>query len=200
MSTHDHFNVEPVSGPGSDAEAGGWLAQQATAERPFLLAFADDGVIWGRWVAGQLVTADRAVAASATADPRSRDVSPPLRGETLQQASVFGRTDEVRLFRDEMGQWQARRIGDSNDRIDERQLLVGNEVVASYGEFTHVRDRIQQGIDHIVPVSLTHQDVAAGRGPCLLVRHFVAYDKDSGEARIGLSRLVEIKISLRAEE
>lgn len=199
MSIHDLSNIETVSGPGSDAEVGDWLAQQATAERPFLLAFADDGVIWGRWVAGQLVTADEAVAHSATADPRSRDVSPPLRGETLQQASVFGQTDEVRLFRDEMGQWQARCIGNGGEPIVERQLLVGNEVVAAYGQFTHVRDRVQQGIDHIVPVPLTHQDVAAGRGLCLLVHHFVDY-ADSGEAHIGLSRLVEVHVGLRAED
>jgi CRISPR-associated protein (TIGR03984 family) len=199
MSTHKLANVETLNGPGGDAEVGGWLAQQATAKRPFLLAFADDGVIWGRWLAGKLVTAGEAVADSTTADPRSRDISPPLRGETLQQASVFGRMDEVRLFRDEMGRWQARRIGDGDDKIDERQLLVGNEVVAGYGEFTHVRDRIQQGIDHIVPVAITHQDVDAGRGPCLLVRHFVDYD-DSGEARIVLSRLVEVSVGLRAED
>ena len=48
MNTDKRYSVQSVNGPGSDAEVDGWLAQQATAERPFLLAFADDGVIWGR--------------------------------------------------------------------------------------------------------------------------------------------------------
>ncbi|MBX7250973.1 MAG: TIGR03984 family CRISPR-associated protein [Candidatus Promineofilum sp.] len=197
MSTQTLDNVAIEDAPGSDAEVPVWLAGKATAERRFLLAFADDGVIWGQWANDQLVTSADAVE-GPSAD-RSRDISPSLRSETLQQASLFGPADEVRLFRDELGRWQARRITDGPDFINESQLLVGDEVVANYGAFTHVRDRIQQGIDHIAPVELSHQDVAAGRGPRLLVRHSIDYE-ESGEARISVSRLVEVRVGRRAEE
>jgi CRISPR-associated protein (TIGR03984 family) len=195
--------------PANDADVPAWLAGQATKERPFLLAFADDGIIWGLWRTGSLVTSIEAAQAAAKADPdnpklrQSTAVSPPLRGVTLQSASLFGPADEMRLFRDENGDWQACRIGDPSDPKDvirESQLLVGSEVVTSLEEFTHVRDRVQQGLDHIPPVKLLARDVADGQGPRLVVHHHIEYDGETGEARIAGSRLVFLSVGPRDDD
>lgn len=199
--------VSEIEPPSSDAEVGDWLAGLAGKQRPFLLAFADDGIIWGLWRSGRLTTAVENVQTAMATEPnnpqlrQSLAVSPSLRGSTLQQASLFGRADEVRLFHDEAGGWQARQIGDPADPADvisESQLLIGSQVVASLGEFTHVRDRIQQGLDHIPPIRLSDTDVADNRAPRLSIRHHIEYDDATGEARIAISRLVEVTIGPRA--
>jgi hypothetical protein len=55
--------------------------------------------------------------------------------------------------------------------------------------------RVQQGLDHLPPISIGQEDPdeASGSYPRLTVHHFIEYNK-SGEARIGLSRLVDIGI------
>lgn len=191
----DH--VTELQPPAGDAAVPAWLAAQANAGRPFLLAFADDGVVWGRWGGGKLTTAAEAAGSTAFAAP--------LRGETLWQASVFGPDDEARLFRDENGAWQARLITDGPDTIQESQLLIGDMVVQSLPGFTHLRDKRQQGLDHIAPVKLTAAEVddkddKPVMRARLLVRHQVTQDEKTGEARIDLSRLVEVTTGPRHQE
>lgn len=174
-----------------------WLEKQMNATRKFLLAFADDGVIWGIYQEG-LKTA-----------PQSFDkkVRRELRGETMQQAYVFGEKDEVCLFR--VGQeWKAVQIEDvdGQDVIDEYHVLWGNEVIgAPIDGFAHVRDRIQQSMDDALPIVFEEPINLDEKAPRLLVRHFIEYDmndseEDTGEARVYLSRLVKLGVGPLAEE
>jgi CRISPR-associated protein (TIGR03984 family) len=100
----------------------------------------------------------------------------------------------VRLWRGEDG-WQARLITNASDAesIDETQVLWGTEVINNYPDqgFTHVRETRQQGLDHVVPLVVTPHQLA-NRQLRLLVRHFLEYDDATGEARLGLSRLVKV--------
>jgi CRISPR-associated protein (TIGR03984 family) len=170
-----------------------WLRGQMNGERKWLLAHADDGVIWGRWENGAIITSTDV----------ARDVSPELRLVTLQQAFIFGERDEVKLWRDEDGEatgWRARRLSDGEDAdvMDEPQLLWGSEIVEWHDDFdgkrfTHVRERKSNyGMDHVVPIEVTKDDLD-NRRLKLLVRHFITYDEQTGEARITLSRLVSIE-------
>lgn len=159
-----------------------WLEGQMSDKRPSLLAFADDGVIWGRFVAGKLVTVPDA---------------PELRGLTLQQAFVFGAEDEVRLFRDELGAWKARLVVDSGDVIVESQILWGDKSEGRQGNFLQVSE-FRKGIpDQFLPVDGTFGDEQCVR---LEVRHMVTYDTETGEARIALSRLAGLSIGKKAME
>jgi CRISPR-associated protein (TIGR03984 family) len=178
--------AQELPAPAGDDAVPAWLAGQANDGRPFLLAFADDGIVWGRWAGGKLMTA--AEAANAT------KFAAPLRGDTLWQASIFGPTDEVRLFRGEDGSWQARLITDKQDVIPESQLLSGDMFVEAYAGFTHLRDKRQQGLDHIPPVKLSAADLEAGRRARLLIHHQIDRDKATGEARIETSRLVDVTV------
>jgi len=180
-----------------------WLEKQMNATRTFLLAFADDGVIWGIYQDGLKTT------------PQSFDkkVRRELRGETLQQAYVFGEKDEVRLFRGGE-EWKVVQIEDvdGQDALDEYQVLWGSEVIGTPVQgFTHVRDRIQQSMDHALPlIGLNNLDLN-DNAPRLLVRHYIDYnlkkdddsekeDQSTGEARIYLSRLVKLGFGPLAEE
>ncbi len=121
--------VQPTeTRPGEGLSPFAWLESQLNAERPFLLAFADDGVIWGKKMDGRLVTSHEI----------DRSISPALLGETLQQAFVFGEKDEVRLFKDEAGQWKSLHIVDGATVIVESQILWGDRAYETQNGFTRV--------------------------------------------------------------
>jgi len=172
----------------TDAELMKWLGARMSRQRPWLLAHADDGVIWGRYEDDQLITSHDIVP----------DISPELRIITLQQAFLFGGRDEVRLWRED-DQWLARRINGEKDKewldakecFNEAQVLWGTEArhIDRDRQFTHVREKSQQGMDHVVPLIVEDADLE-NRALKLCVRHYFDYDKQTGEARIALSRLV----------
>jgi CRISPR-associated protein (TIGR03984 family) len=178
----------------TDKEVAEWLTSQAEPkERPFLLALADDGVIWGGFVGEQFKTS-----------AGKEDISPELRGETLQRAFVFGLDEEIRLFRDEAGAWQARRITDAGlDVIVESQILWGSRAHTPQDGFTRIFDARQMGLDHIVPLEIENSRLDADEGgqECvrLEVHHLVDYNED-GEAHIALSRLAGLAVGRKEME
>lgn len=155
-----------------------WVTTQLKTHGPTLLAFADDGVIWGRLWKESLAT-----------------TGPELNLDTLQQAYIFGEKSEVRLFRDESNVWKALRVVDGDDEtrvIKESQILWGNESEAqSKDGFLTVRE-YRAGI----PGQILPLDTPLGEGQCarLEVHHLVEYDNKTGEARIALSRLAGLSI------
>ncbi|RIK82026.1 TIGR03984 family CRISPR-associated protein [candidate division KSB1 bacterium] len=187
-----------IPAPTNDAEVEKWLKAKMSLDHPFLLAHADDGVIWGKWTNGAIYTSHEI----------APNISPPLLGKTLQQAFIFGAKSEIRLFRDELGEWTAREISNpasTTDYIIEWQILWGSEVVQMKpqvdallrNEFTHVRDKRQQGLDQVLPIPITQAELDIepadkAKRPRLLVHHFIEYNDCTGEARIGLSRLVNV--------
>jgi len=173
--------VEPVSLP-SDfaADPAAVLAEQARAHGLcWLLAHADDGVIWGE------VRAD-GLHLSGDVFPR---ISPPLRAVTLQQARLFGPDAELLVWRRDAG-WQARLIqdgvGEGGEYYDEAHLLWGDRQEERQDGFVLLRQG-QEGLRHAPPLSADAQLPAR-----LQVRHYLAYDPD-GQAYIAYSRLVGIE-------
>ncbi len=184
--------VREVTAPKEDEAVADWLEAQMSDERRFLLAHTDDGVIWGRWDDNRLLTSHQVAVGTD-----SEGISPPLNGVIVQQAFVFGEQSEIRLFRDELGDWTAREIGnhaEDDGVLVESQLLIGDEAIKGWPKdgFTHLRDKKQQGLDQIVPLSITKADIADDERPRLRIHHFITYDEDSGEARIGLSCLAHV--------
>lgn len=204
--------VKSEDAPKANADVREWIAQKMNeiAQRvadtngmTYLLAHADDGVIWGKFANGEFHTSDK-VDPNRT-DPHKR-ISPELDGMTLQQAFLFNPACEIRLLRDELGNWQARQIDDNgigeNECIDELQVLWGDDEKALKdlgNDFTRVRDKRQQGLDHILPIKITTDDLKKNLRARLRVRHFIKADENTGEARIGLSRLVNLEIKDAAE-
>jgi CRISPR-associated protein (TIGR03984 family) len=165
-----------------------WLQTQATTfDLRWLLAHADDGLIWGENRSGHLVTSDSV----------APQVSPPLQAVTLQQARLFSAKAELLLWRDGDNQWRARLIRQPHagetpavtETIDEPQILWGTDAQGLPNNFTLMSDGAQ-GLRHAVPFIVTGQ-VDGSRPLRLCVRHYLDED-DTGFTRIVASRLVNL--------
>lgn len=173
----------------------GWLQAKAIEyQLRWLLAHADDGVMWGKLDGGHLITSYDAV----QADPEAQRVCPPLRLETLQQARFFAEHAELLLWRDGDNAWHARLISDSTnaqtaewkDAIDEAHMLWGTDTRPLQHGFTLMSDGAQ-GLRHAVPLEVKGQFAEQKRPPRLVVRHYVKEDL-TGFTRIVASRLVAL--------
>jgi CRISPR-associated protein (TIGR03984 family) len=168
-----------------DGDLKTWLTTQAQKhDLRWLLAHADDGVIWGEMVGGELQLS------SDTFD----QVSPPLRLAILQQARLFGPDGELFLWRKDSG-WGARLVregeGEEAEVFDERYLLWGTHLEEQKGRFALLRQGAE-GLLHAPPIRPdTSNDQELVDVPCLVVRHVLDYDPD-GQARVAFSRLVSV--------
>jgi CRISPR-associated protein (TIGR03984 family) len=164
---------------------------------PYLLAHAEDGVIWGKFEmsTGTLKTAREVF-------PECN--FPELRLNTLQQCRIFGKLGEVLLWNSN-GKWRSRLILETKASeliteeqiglIPESQILWGTEGQENkeYG-FTLLSDG-SQGLKHAVPlinINFEKDDKALKRPVKLEVHHYFCCDSD-GVARIFISRLVSIE-------
>lgn len=162
-----------------------WIEKQQEAYKlQYLLAHAEDGVIWGKFKDGQLVTAECLW-----------NQSPPLQPSTLQQCRIFGKEAEVMLWRQENG-WQTRVIQDvpKADCIIEKQMLWGNQIEKTGEGFTLLTDG-QQGLRHAIPITAISVDPKKSKSSPRLVylhvKHYVDYDT-AGIALIRWSRLFDV--------
>lgn len=155
-----------------------WLADNAPNSADTLLAFALDGLIWGKLKEGKLIIA--------------HDYTVELRADTLQEARVFGESGELHVWRVGDG-FQACQFvdsrGDSHQYFDEAQMLWGDhaEKIGESG-FALMSDGVQ-GLHHAVPLPL---DGAYDQRPLrLVIRHYLATNEPF--ARIAHSRLVKLE-------
>lgn len=163
-----------------------WLtAHTKTYALKYLLAHAEDGVIWGH-CQQELVTADQVF-------PQL----PKLQLATLQQCRLFSKSGELLIWRDPINssQWRSRLIQDSQptrNTLRENQILWGTSGTEREG-FTLLQDG-NEGLRHAVPLQGIRFDEATAKRPVRLkVRHYINYD-DDGIARIDLSRLVNLTV------
>ena len=170
-----------------------WLAARAPANAGYLLAHAEDGVIWGRLAAGRLTLARDIF-------PSEAGVDVALLPDTLQQARVFGPGGELRVWRTAVGfAWHVIvESGPPAESFDDRQRLWGTRGergrAATAAGFTLLVEG-RQGLRHAPPIR--------GLGPtqhaALIVRHYLAYDTD-GQAYVVGSRLVDLVADGPAQE
>ncbi len=176
----------PVDTPTTD-----WLVKQADGADWQLLAFADDGLIWGKIEKGIIFLSGE----------QFPDISPAWRTETLQEARLFNTDAQIHLWRTDDG-WQANRITDGTGKTvayyDESQILWGNVHQNEKEGFTLVSDG-SLGFRHAVPISVdkskfSRENAKNKRRPLRLkVRHYLTQDDDTGVMIVALSRLVEVE-------
>lgn len=187
-------SVYEIEAPADNDQVVSWLTEHLK-EHAFLLAFADDGVIWGKMDGEALVTSNQIDA----------KVSPLMRGTTLQQAFIFDGKEEIRLFRDELNQWQVRKFTavDGEVVIKESQILWGDRAYPVKDGFTHVFNARQQGLDHMVPLKVENSQIDPDEKghQCIRldVHHIVDYN-ENGEAYVKFSRLAGLRIGNKNEE
>ena len=182
MNTIKQINCQslPVNVPVDfDGDIKTWLEQQAnTHNLRWLLAHADDGVIWGE------VRDDGLQLSNCL-------FGPELRAKTLQMARLFGEIGELYLWESDDG-WSARLVVEGEGGIaeyyDECHLLWGTHVEKTEGGFARLRHGAE-GLRHVPPMPVPE---GALEHPLVLnVRHFVNYD-DDGQAYVEFSRLISI--------
>lgn len=178
MSEKKEINclIETVSEPAEfNGDIETWLQQQAnTHNLRWLLAHADDGVIWGEVRDGALCRSNCSF-------------EPDLRTETLQMARLFGKSGELYLWKND-NDWLHRLVtegkGEKKEYYDETHLLWGKEVEKREDGFVHLCHGAE-GLRHAPPVE--GEDIEP---PLMLnVRHYLCYDND-GQACVEFSRLI----------
>lgn len=186
----------------------GWLVERAMQnELRWLLAHADDGVIWGRVDNQALLTSGEAIlkfhSTMQAGAPEFSEIKAAiqtcvaLRSETLQQVRLFSEAGELLLWRDSDNKFRARVITEPKDGekpewdqcYDERQLLWGSHGTPLPYGFTLLRDG-SQGLRHAVPLKLSIDNDGSTRPPRLIVRHYIS---KAGFARVEVSRLVNLE-------
>ena len=176
-----------------------WIASQASScQLSYMLAHADDGIIWGRFdPEGRLKTADQVFGAQPSQGAANL---PLLRLLTLQQCRIFGPKGEVFLWKSGH-EWRSRYIStdweqsylSNEDCIEEKQLLWGTKGIQKDG-FTLLSDG-SQGLKHAIPTTegITFEPGSdeLSAPARLAVRHYITYSECDGSARVFLSRLVD---------
>jgi len=190
------YKLEDIHELPQNDDVRAWLLLQLNGkDSKTLLAFADDGVIWGRWDGKALIIAHEV-------DP----TCPKLRGETLQQAYLFDSNEEVRLFRDELGnKWKAKTISSDASDLDrvivEKQILWGDKLDKEENQpERHDFMRLlaeRKGISpQVFPIK---EKINSSQCVKLEVHHLVDYNKD-GEAYIVASRLARLSVADKSVE
>lgn len=184
---------KPESVP-TDFDPERWLVSNAQRDMGFVLAHAEDGVIWGRVENGQLGLAGK----------RFSQVDVSLDIRTLQQARLFGPAGEVIVWRTPEGKFLARRIADgptpSADTIEDQQWLWGTPIGEKDAQgrfslmerhgFMLLREG-KQGLRHAPPIG--HLGLKLDERVMLTVRHYIDSDPQTGLAYIADSRLLELR-------
>ena len=166
-----------------------WLSKWMSEQMPWLLVYADDGVIWGKQQPdGKLVLSSDVFDNPA----RYSTVAVKLRAATLQEARIFGPGGELRLWRTSKG-FEARLLTEDGiglEALPEEKYLLwyqGHPVkIDSVTGFALLQEG-RRGQRHAPPVI-----PQSGQRPKLVVKHYVDYDTE-GQAYIALSRLVALE-------
>ncbi|MCF3583351.1 CRISPR-associated protein Csx19 [Planktothrix agardhii 1811] len=173
----------------NDDELHSWLESQApsvSTQTPYLLAHADDGVIWGRFDKGKLTIANEVFTESSF---------PTLRLCTLQQCRVFGQQGEVLLWKYGKN-WKWRFLDNFLDNTEKDKIIIEPQILwGTHGErrgnFTLLWDG-SQGLKHAVPFGIvTVGDRQLDQRVRLIVHHYINYNEE-GVAYINRSRLVDL--------
>lgn len=155
-----------------------WLLEKAKSNNlRWLLAHANDGVIWGE------VRKDGLHLSNIL-------FGPDLNNKTLQTIRLFGETGELLLWRSDSS-WKGRLVKDNGGKeyeyYDEGQLLWGTAIESSKDGFVLLYHGAE-GLRHAPPIDLQGSDELPLK---LNMRHYINFDPD-GQAYVEFSRLVSI--------
>ena len=167
-----------------------WLSKRMQEHNlKYLLAHADDGVIWGRLEGEKLVTSHEV----------APEYSPPLRTKSLETVRIFAHDGELFVWRDEVGKWVGRLIAETTqsdtvewtEAIDEQQVLLGTYAKPLEQSFTLMSEG-SQGLFHVVPLLLNPKQIGEqSRILRLVVRHYLKEDSHCF-VRVHASRLTKL--------
>lgn len=160
-------------------------------DSPLLLAFADDGLIWGKMT-------EEGLFISNDADPQ---FGPLLRWQTLQRLHLFSEKRELRIWRygmDFKGVFLSDEPGEDEYYYDEEQILLGTIIRDGFSSktanntisFTPVEDLAGQW--HAPPIAGSALPEGSSSRLRLKLRHYLKADEESGMLRVSISRILKL--------
>jgi CRISPR-associated protein (TIGR03984 family) len=170
-----------------DADIGAWFAAQPTVGEPaWLLAYAEDGVIWGKLTAGNLIL--------------QKTGNFTLSAQTLLEARLFGAKAEIHVWRrnDRFNACRVTDVKKENGAFDEWQRLWGTEIDTAKENnpgvgFTRLVEG-RHGLRHTVPLEVPNERFARNslryHPVFLCTRHYFGVDQATGATSVAMSRLV----------
>ncbi|MBZ4665024.1 CRISPR-associated protein Csx19 [Mahella sp.] len=180
------YLIKSIDMSGFENNINTWLAG-CGVDVGWILAYADDGVIWG-------VVKDGCFKLSSSIFP---NISPQFRLCTLQQVRIFNRDMEIHVWRDALS-FKGCLLEDGNEENEliEDYILLGNKIEDVKEGFTLLAVG-EQGLRHALPFSIS--DNMNGEKPnrflcTLTVKHYIDYD-EYGQAYISASRMCGIKLN-----
>ena len=193
MSKPDYQILKDIEKISNTVDLREWIKEKVQSSGynlKYLLAHAEDGVIWGYFDSqGNLITPTE----PEELFPQCK--FPFFRYETLQQCRIFGDSEEIMLWRTE-NDLTAINIKDNQNTefITEQQILWGTQAEEVKDKFTLVSDG-SQGLRYAVPLPNIdfNQTEKLYRPLYLVVCNYIDYDEKTGLARIYLSRIVSLK-------
>jgi len=181
------YMVESINMNGFEEDPEGWL-RRCGISNGWILAYADDGVIWG-------IINNGFPKFSCNVFPK---VSPPFRASTLQQLRIFNKEMELRVWRREsLFDGYSLRDGNIKETRDEDYILLGNKIEEIKDGFTLLPDG-SRGLRHAVPIDISDLMNNAKSNKfqlTLTVRHYIDYEEDNGQAYISSSRMLGLKLN-----
>jgi CRISPR-associated protein (TIGR03984 family) len=173
----DDFANDPIA----------WLSRKMQDHQlKYLLAHADDGVIWGRLDDQELITSHHV----------AQKHSPQLRIKTLLTVRIFAPSGELLVWHDEDGKWAGRLIADEiqadataswDKAFEEKQILLGTKA-EPLGRGFALMSEGSQGLFHAAPLNRNEPIDEQKRPLRLIVRHYLKAD-NYGFMRVNASRL-----------
>lgn len=185
------FTITQVTEPiNENTDLKSWFMkqQELIGEPSWLIAYADNGVVWGEAKEGLLTTAFDVFNAE------SPGVFPQLQVVTLQSARFFGEKAEIQVYRKD-GLLKAVLIRENGNDIHEHSftrsyMLWGNNLKKQKDGWSWLYDG-QLGIEQAIP--LDFPATFTGRPFWIEIRYYFQYEKDHGQARVAANRLVTLK-------
>jgi len=163
-----------------------WLIKNWRFGDAWLLAFQDDGVIWGKLKQGAITCSDASMGVS----------SPKLSVPRLWRLHLFNNDAELRLWMN-AGDLHGAFITDGADvqdhHVDEELILWGTELVSTVNDFSHLREG-ERGIEHAVPYPITKEALSARKRVRLVTRQYIGFDPKTGEAFTAGYRLIKLMV------
>lgn len=179
----DGCNEKILDLTGFEQDPVNWLTKAGIAYG-WIIAYADDGLIWGRMENG-------AMKLSNDIFPK---ISPKFRCKTLQQIRLFNKKCELHIWRKE-GKFEGCLINDTGKEMAfcEDYIMSGTKSEEIKDGFTLLSDGVQ-GLRHAVPLEVNIEDCDDDhltRPMRLKVKNYISYDED-GQAYISAGRMVDV--------
>ena len=174
-----HLKTELVDGSAVDV-----IHRQAqSGPYRYLLAFADDGLIWG------VVDKNHQLILSSNEEAFPQ-ISPELNDDTLWEARLFSPKAEWYVWKTDQG-WRSREIADGEgtaiEAFDETYHLWGTNAGSQAArKGFYLAEEIGTGIHHTPPKPLQGRHSLK-----LMIRHYLDYDPE-GAVLVKYSRLVDL--------